>query len=74
MIEGKGPIGDDAIRGVYLHSNATLIGFTISNGYTRSSGGWFYEQSGGGIACYNKSAVISNCIVRNCMANDSGEE
>ena len=48
IIEGAGPIGDAAIRCVYLGANATLIGFTLTNGHTRVWHGSYADAWGGG--------------------------
>ncbi len=72
--------GDAAIRGVYLGSNATLNGFTLTNGWTR----YFWdgdededpivaqEGTGGGVWC-EPGAVVTNCIlIRNRSGNGGG--
>ena len=61
-IEGSGPIGDGAIRGVYLESRAALVGFTIRNGATRADGDASLDQSGGGIWAA-ADAVVANCVL-----------
>ena len=61
-IEGRGPAGGQAVRGVYVGSNACLYGFAISNGYTRTDGDNDREQSGGGVWCEN-GGVVSNCVL-----------
>lgn len=71
IIEGSGPMGDAAIRGVHLSSNATLVGFTVRGGATRTSGDALLEQSGGGIWCEGGSA-ISNCVVQSNSAHAFG--
>ena len=70
-IEGGGPVGDAAIRGVHLGANASLSGFTVRGGATRALGDAGLEQSGGGIWC-EAGAVISNCAVVSNSANAFG--
>jgi hypothetical protein len=57
--------GDSAVRCVYLTNNAALIGFTLTNGATRSMsvGDSIREKSGGGIFCENGSGLVSNCVI-----------
>jgi hypothetical protein len=59
--------GDGAIRCVYLTNGATLAGFTLTNGATRSlttSGtGILFAERGGGAWCESTSAVLSNCVL-----------
>lgn len=71
VIEGSGPIGDAAVRGVYLGTNAALVGFTVRNGATRALGDATREQSGGGIWC-EADSVVSNCVVSSNSANAFG--
>jgi hypothetical protein len=55
--------GNGALRCAYLANGATLIGFTLTNGATRTSGNSTQEQSGGGVLCSSTSASLSNCVV-----------
>lgn len=48
------------IRPVYMANNATLIGFTVTNGIAAVPAGTFY---GGGIRCESTNVVISNCVI-----------
>jgi hypothetical protein len=65
--------GDSAVRCAYLANNATLIGFTLTNGGTRGSGKPDTETSGGGIWCDSSSGLrISNCIAAGNVATYQG--
>ena len=64
--------GDGAIRCIYLADGATLIGFTLMNGATRTSGAWDSEQSGGGAWCNSTNAYLVNCIIEGNACWDSG--
>jgi opacity protein-like surface antigen len=70
-IVGQGPLGPDAIRCAYVGTNAMLVGFTLTNGSTRTSGDYDKEQSGGGVWCEN-SAIVSNCTLSGNSACDGG--
>jgi hypothetical protein len=62
VIEGTRPAGDTAIRCVYLTSNASLIGFTLTNGATRGAGDLLTERSGGGAWCESTNCLVANCL------------
>ena len=49
-------------RCAYLGAAASLAGFTLTNGFTPSTGSNYYELVGGG-AYLEPGAVISNCVV-----------
>jgi len=59
---------DDRHRGFYFHSgedaNSVLQGFTINNGYVSFP----WNESGGGIYCYQSSPSIKNCIITGNIA------
>lgn len=60
IIAGAGPEGDAAIRCAYVGTNATLIGFKLTNGHSRTMAG--LDVRGGGVFC-EPTAVLSNCIL-----------
>ena len=64
-------VGGTQMRCVYVGSNATLSGFTITNGQTKSYGDVIKEQSGGGVWC-ETSGVVSNCIISGNWAGYGG--
>ena len=53
--------GDSGIRCAYLGVNASLIGFTLTNGL-----------DAGGVWCADKTSVISNCVVIGNSASVGG--
>ena len=71
VIIGQGPAGNSAVRCAYVGTNATLSGFTLTNGFTRASGDSYAEQSGGGAWC-ETNAVISNCLIVGSAASYYG--
>ena len=55
--------GDGAVRCAYLTDGANLIGFTLTNGATHSSGNVVHEQSGGGVWASTPGATVSRCVI-----------
>jgi len=66
-IVGQGPLGPGAVRCAYLTNGAQLIGFTLSNGYTFTSGDFYFERSCSGALLVN-GGIISNCVISGNMA------
>ena len=71
VILGNGPLGNSAIRGVYM-SAGILSGFTVSNGHTRTTGDYNYDLRGGGVNMYGGNGIITNCAISGNLANYSG--
>jgi PKD repeat protein len=64
--------GDGAIRCVYLTNGATLSGFTLTGGATRTSGTFDNQRQGGGVWSEALGGVISNCVIRGNSAQQMG--
>jgi PKD repeat protein len=71
--------GNGAIRGVYLANGASLAGFTLTNGATRTNGDYEIDQSGAGVWCEPwcswsafTSALVSNCVITGNSAASAG--
>ena len=71
IIQGAGPMGESAVRCVYVGTNAVLVGFTLTNGATRSNSNLDCEGCGGGVWC-ESSGVLSNCVLTGNLASYSG--
>ncbi|MBU0714845.1 MAG: right-handed parallel beta-helix repeat-containing protein [Verrucomicrobia bacterium] len=59
-------MGTGAVRCVYLAGGASLIGFTLTNGYamTNSAGGSYVEEDMGGVGVFvATSGSVSNCVM-----------
>ena len=79
IIEGRqvpnAIVGDGAIRCVYLTNGASLLGFTLYNGATRTADGYptNHQSSGGGLWCESTNGVVvSNCVVESNWALNYG--
>ena len=67
-----GGCGTDAIRCVFLdNTNAFLIGFTLTNGYTMTTADEYHNRCGGGVFI-RTNAVVSNCVISGNSANYRG--
>ncbi len=67
----NGTNGPAAVRCVYLDGNATLNGFTLTNGHTRMDGHYFYDQSGGGVL-FGRYETVNNCTISGNSAASYG--
>ena len=56
--------GNGAVRCAYLTNGASLIGFTLTNGATTTSGGTSSPQwRGGGAYCESTDAFLRDCLI-----------
>jgi hypothetical protein len=68
-IVGAGPLGDEAVRCVYI-SAGLLEGFTLSNGHTRVSGDFALDRSGGG--AHARGGRLNRCRLEANLASGDG--
>ncbi|HZQ46511.1 MAG TPA: PKD domain-containing protein, partial [Verrucomicrobiae bacterium] len=54
--------GSSAIRGVYLATGSSLIGFTVTGGATLGSSSSTVGM-GGGVWCASSNVMVSNCVI-----------
>lgn len=72
-IQGGGATnGTRAIRCAWLTNGATLKGFAIQGGATRTAGDASTLRNGGGIWCASPSAVVANCLIQSNAAFNMG--
>ncbi|MBU0716021.1 MAG: hypothetical protein KJ964_11745 [Verrucomicrobia bacterium] len=58
----NGLMGTGAVRCVYLAGGASLIGFTLTNGYAMTNGTMGNERGGAGVMV-ETSGSVSNCVI-----------
>ena len=71
VIMGLGPIGDTAVRCLWMTNSSTLVGFTLTNGFTTALNG-YEDDKGGGVYCGGGAAIVSNCVIAGCSSFDQG--
>ncbi len=71
IIVGEGPSGENAVRCAYVGAGASLVGFTLTNGHTRTSGSSLYAD-GGGAWCEPGARVADCMIISNLAARGGG--
>src|SRR5664279_3657819 len=63
VIQGTGATnGNSAVRCAWLTNGASLVGFTLQAGATRSSGDNALGN-GGGAWCSSSNAIVANCLI-----------
>jgi hypothetical protein len=71
VIAGAGPLGDSAVRCVYLTNRATLLGFTLRAGHTLTAATASADYHGGGAVVRGGSAVRDS-VMEGCGAYGEG--
>lgn len=67
----NGVRGNAAVRCAYMTNAASLIGFTLTNGYTMTNGIAVNDQCGGGIFMH-LGGIVSNCIIVGNVSSNGG--
>src|ERR1035437_1222876 len=55
--------GTTAVRCAWLTNGASLIGFTLTAGATRTAGDLVGLESGGAVWCASTNAIVGNCVI-----------
>ena len=66
-IKGESDLGASPTRCVYITSNATISGFTLTEGHTVPVQEVTTDSAGGGVLLH-QSGIVSNCIIKNSSA------
>jgi hypothetical protein len=64
--------GNGAIRCAHLTNGASLSGFTLTHGATRTNGDDCLDQSGGGLWCVSTNTLVTNCVIADNSAHYLG--
>ena len=64
--------GTNAMRGVAMAQNTLLSGFTIMDGHAGCVNEEKFDNDGGGIYGYDRSAVVEDCVISNNVAMRGG--
>jgi hypothetical protein len=68
----SGGFGPQAVRCAWLTNGASLAGFTLLDGATRSEGDDVTLKSGAGVWCDSSNSIVANCIIRSNVAVSYG--
>ncbi len=63
--------GNAAVRCVYMTNGASLVGFRLYDGHTRTNG-VNEDRCGGALWCASRDCFITNCIIEHCTADLRG--
>ncbi len=63
--------GPAAVRCAYLTNGAVIVGFTLTNGHTRTTGDWGRHCGGGGI-WLDRGGTVTNCTFSRNSAEGEG--
>ncbi len=73
IIQGEGMAnGTAAVRCAWLTNGASLVGFTLQGGATRTAGDISTLRSGGAAWCAASSSVVTNCVLNSNTASYYG--
>lgn len=68
----SGGLGDGAMRCLWMTNGTAVVGFTLSNGYTRVTSNAAPDACGGAVWCASASCVVSQCVIEGNAAHADG--